>query len=268
MAILLNDNLDVAAVKPTDNRYGPHDTLVAAKAAISPTRRYIGLTVGIVTGGTVDEYWFKSGILDVDLVAKEIVSTAGATVNTPAGNIVATDVQAAINELDTEKVAKAGDTMTGALNLPSNGLVVGTTQLVVSGGNVGIGTTLAPAYKLEVNGSFAATTKSFVIDHPTNSDMKLRYGSLEGPENGVYVRGRCRGNFIELPDYWTKLVDPLSITVSLTAIGKYQSLCVLNIEHNVVTIANENVLDQHVDCFYVVYGERADVAKLVVEIDK
>ncbi len=37
--------------------------------------------------------------------------------NTPAGSISATEVQAAINELDTEKVAKAGDTMTGALNI-------------------------------------------------------------------------------------------------------------------------------------------------------
>ena len=37
--------------------------------------------------------------------------------NTPAGAISATEVQSAINELDTEKVAKAGDTMTGALNI-------------------------------------------------------------------------------------------------------------------------------------------------------
>ena len=37
-------------------------------------------------------------------------------------------------------VAKTGDTMTGTLNLPSNGLAVGTSQLVVSGGNVGVAT--------------------------------------------------------------------------------------------------------------------------------
>ena len=47
------------------------------------------------------------------------VTPASAITNTPAGNIVATDVQAAINELDTEKVAKAGDTMTGPLTTPS-----------------------------------------------------------------------------------------------------------------------------------------------------
>ncbi len=47
------------------------------------------------------------------------------------------DISSAI----TARVAKTGDTMTGTLNLPTNGLIVGTNQLVVSGGNVGIGTT-------------------------------------------------------------------------------------------------------------------------------
>jgi sorbitol-specific phosphotransferase system component IIA len=119
-------------------------------------------------------------------------------------------------------------------------------------------------YTLEVNGSFAATTKSFVIDHPTKSGMKLRYGSLEGPENGVYVRGRLTGsNVIELPDYWTGLVDPESITVNLTAVGRRQDLWVDDIKDNTVVVGGEEV-----DCFYTVYAERVDVEKLVVELHK
>ena len=39
---------------------------------------------------------------------------ASEVVNTAAGNIVATDVQAALNELDTEKAARAGTNFTGA----------------------------------------------------------------------------------------------------------------------------------------------------------
>ena len=51
--------------------------------------------------------------------------------------------------------------------------------------------------------------------------MKLRHGSLEGPENGVYIRGRLKdNNTIELPDYWTGLVDEKTITVNLTPIGR------------------------------------------------
>jgi hypothetical protein len=43
--------------------------------------------------------------------------TAASVTFTPAGNLAATDVQAALVELDTEKVAKAGDVMTGNLQI-------------------------------------------------------------------------------------------------------------------------------------------------------
>jgi hypothetical protein len=43
-------------------------------------------------------------------------------------------------------VAKAGDAMTGTLNLPANGLIAGGSQLVLSGGNVGIGTATPEAF--------------------------------------------------------------------------------------------------------------------------
>ena len=124
------------------------------------------------------------------------------------------------------------------------------------------------AGNLTLTGALSATTKSFLIEHPTKPNMKLRYGSLEGPENGVYVRGRLKGNKIELPDYWTKLVDPESITVNLTAIGKHQDLYVKSIENNTITVANSNLVAKSIDCFYVVYGERCDVAKLDVETAK
>jgi hypothetical protein len=122
-------------------------------------------------------------------------------------------------------------------------------------------------YALEVNGAFAATTKSFVINHPTKPDMKLRYGSLEGPENGVYVRGRLKGsNKIELPDYWIGLVDEDTITVNLTPIGKHQKLYVDDVADNTIVVGNGNLLNKEIDCFYTIFAERKDVEKLEVEI--
>ena len=46
-------------------------------------------------------------------------SVASSVTFTPTGNVASTDVQAAIAEVDSEKVAKAGDTMTGLLKVPS-----------------------------------------------------------------------------------------------------------------------------------------------------
>jgi hypothetical protein len=129
-------------------------------------------------------------------------------------------------------------------------------------GSVGIGTN-NPTYKLQVVGSFAATTKSFVIDHPTKPNYKLRYASLEGEENGVYVRGRTTENIIELPEYWTELVDKDSITVNLTPIGN-KHIWIEEINNNKVYIDS----DSSIDCFYTVFAERKDVEKLIVEIQE
>lgn len=129
---------------------------------------------------------------------------------------------------------------------------------------VGIGVT-NPAYDLEIAGEISATTKSFLIDHPTKPGMKLRYGSLEGPENGVYVRGMLSGkNTIELPEYWTKLIDFDSITVNLTPMSRFAQLYVEKIEDNKVYIADVNM--NPIKCFFTVWAERIDTPKLQVEI--
>ena len=69
MAILLNDNLNIAAPKPTDARFGPYADLGTAKTSVPSYQRYIGLTVGVGINPTV-EYWWKSGVADTDLIEK------------------------------------------------------------------------------------------------------------------------------------------------------------------------------------------------------
>jgi hypothetical protein len=128
---------------------------------------------------------------------------------------------------------------------------------------VGIGLT-NPAYELEIVGELSATNKSFVIDHPTKPGMKLRYGSLEGPENGVYVRGQLTGeNVIDTPDYWRGLVYEDTFTVHLTPIGKYQQLYVEKIEDYKVYISYSD--NSPINCYYSIWAERKDVPKLIVE---
>jgi len=170
------------------------------------------------------------------------------------------------------------DTITSSSNLTYDGsqlslngsFLVDTTGLTYSlyiddsTGYIGINNP-NPAYNLEVNGSFAATDKSFLIDHPTKEGMKLRHGSLEGPEHGVYVRGRLKGeNIINLPDYWVKLVDLDTVTVQLTPVGDIncyiEDMDLDNLQIQ-VNVSGGGLAD----CFYLVQAERKDIDKMTFE---
>ena len=112
-----------------------------------------------------------------------------------------------------------------------------------------------------------AKTKNFIISHPSKKGKNLVYACLEGPENGVYVRGTLKGSdTIVLPDVWKKLVDKKSITVSLTPIGSHQELIVKGIQNNKVVIQSRAGIP--IECYYHVFAERKDVPKLITEVDK
>jgi hypothetical protein len=115
-------------------------------------------------------------------------------------------------------------------------------------------------------GTLYAVAKSFRIPHPTKSGKMLVYGVLEGPENAVYARGRLTNNtVIELPDYWMKLVDMDTISVTITPVGRHQKLYVKRIEENRIYIGNENIFSTSTDFYFMVLAERKDIAKLQVE---
>jgi len=118
---------------------------------------------------------------------------------------------------------------------------------------------------LDVSGALTATTKSFDIEHPTKEGKRLHHGSLEGPEHGVYIRGRLEGDVIELPDYWLGLVDEDTITVQLTPNKGFQQIYVDHIEDNKVYVGTQT--DTAIDCFYFIQAERKDIDKVEVEYD-
>jgi hypothetical protein len=112
----------------------------------------------------------------------------------------------------------------------------------------------------------ATRAKPFVIDHPTKPDKKLVHVALEGPENGVYVRGRLTNEeHIMLPEYWVNFVDEDSITVQLQPVGHSQNLVIQCIRNNLISIKESS--DVQIDCYYHVYGTRKDIEKLKVEVN-
>jgi len=161
-----------------------------------------------------------------------------------------------------------------------NGSIQPTRAILDSNGNFGIGSGISSvpsrfyvsgnsilqgdvtvSGNTTITGHLSAASKSFLIDHPTQIGKKLQYGSLEGPEHGVFVRGKTNENIINLPNYWASLVDENSISVNLTPIDVFSNIYVVEYNNRrVVTDGNNGNY-----YFYTVYGERKDIPKLTVE---
>ena len=108
--------------------------------------------------------------------------------------------------------------------------------------------------------------KPFDIKHPSKEGYRLRYACIEGPEVGVYCRGRVRGEkIIKLPDYWKDLVDVESISVQLQPIGAHQDVIIKRWDDQFIYLQAQGGLP--VNCFYHVYAARKDVNPLYVEYE-
>jgi hypothetical protein len=137
-----------------------------------------------------------------------------------------------------------------------NGSVEIDENLTVSGSNV----------ISEINAAKSMPAKPFDISHPSKEGQRLRYVSLEGPEIGVYFRGKLTNeNIINLPDYWKDLIHSESISVNLTPYSEYQELYVESIDEHQIIIKNKE--SNSINCYFTVYAERKDMEKLIVEYE-
>jgi hypothetical protein len=163
--------------------------------------------------------------------------------------------------------SKAGIDLKNALNL-GNGATVFNGLLTANGG-ITTPVIISEVCKSDVGifKAVAAPFKQFNIPHPSKPGYRLAHGCLEGPEYGVYFRGKLKDNhFIELPKFWENLINPESITVHLTPSRIYQELYVKSIEWGkIIHIANN--LGGPIECDYIIYAERKDIDKIVVEYE-
>lgn len=100
------------------------------------------------------------------------------------------------------------------------------------------------------------------IQHPLDSNKTLNYAVPYTDQNCIFVRGRVRGNVIELPEVWKELIDPMTISVHLTPIGANQNVIIKRTSSSEIHLQSNGM---PVDCYYLVFAERTDVPPLEVE---
>ncbi len=105
-----------------------------------------------------------------------------------------------------------GGTMTGTLNLPSNGLTVGTNQLVVSSGKVGIGTA-SPASTLDVQGSLSMKVNTITTSTTLNDTHHIVFAN-NSSDIAVTLPAAVSGR-----SYYIKKTSNNTSTVTLTPNG-------------------------------------------------
>jgi hypothetical protein len=164
---------------------------VASVTASAPLASSGGVTPNLSLAGTIGTANGGTGLSSGPTAAGQYLRSTGAGA-WAVGSIAASDLPSL------PYVAKTGDTMTGALNLPVNGLMVGANQLVLSGGKVGIGTPSPTLnYALQVDGGTSSnavygrtgSSTGFGVEGVNNSGALTGSGVHGSSTNGTGVSG-------------------------------------------------------------------------------
>ena len=104
----------------------------------------------------------------------------------------------------------------------------------------------------------SASSKTFIIDHPTDKNKYLVHGCLEGPDVGVYYRGTSKisnNKFteIQLPNYTQKFYD---FTVQITPINDNEEESNINLSSSRVINGKFKVYGKNCEFFWLVHATR------------
>jgi hypothetical protein len=148
-------------------------------------------------------------------------------------------------------------------------------QYILAGGNSNYSVSIANPITPILNNTAGATggvyydstsknlyysaTKTFVIDNPVNPEKYLVHGCLEGPEAGVYYRGKGEITndthvIIELPYYVSSLAANFSVQVSSIFNGRINNYNVSEVIDNKFTVYGNNG-----KFYWMVYGTRQEI---------
>jgi len=108
-----------------------------------------------------------------------------------------------------------------------------------------------------------AGEKTFIIEHPTDTERYLIHACVEGPEAGVYYRGtseileNTNSIIISLPSYANKIAQDFTIQITPIFTGKKRE----KITYEVTEVKDGNfmVYGEPGKFYWHVYGKRATI---------
>lgn len=171
------NNFYITDDEALDARQGPFDSVSEALTFIK--HRYKGLSVYVLSGGSVVEYWFKDGITDGDLIVKSSGGTTGSGI--PHGTASGTDTYTisfasvtGYNDGDAYLVRFTNGNTTGCtLNINSLGAktLYRNNDGALIGGDIVAGGEMLCIYNSTLNGFQAiGTAPNTLLAYITNAD--------------------------------------------------------------------------------------------------
>ena len=207
---------------------------------------------GITGGGT--------GLTSINAGNSFLSSNSAGTALTYRSLLAGTGVTLSINASSVTIASSTGTGTSAYVPLWTDGGTSLTDSIMQQNGSIII-----------VNGSIKALTKSFKIQHPLKPDMYLEHGSLEGPEHGIYQRGRASGYdqvIVELPDYFHALSEnEISVLITPRINANLYVSESNSYSFKVKRINRSFLRKQYIEFDYFVIGERTDI-KLSIEQPK
>lgn len=164
---------------------------------ITPATNIAGLLTtagGLVVNGTANVSGLITANGGLTVAGGQTLTLTGATVtglnafsvvNTPTGTISATDIQTAVNELDNEKLALAGGTITGTLDVNQ------TTQFVGGYGDTGV--TISEPGDINLDGEI--TSMGGGISQFSIMQINTELNTENSDANSI-----LSGGFLEIPN--------------------------------------------------------------------
>ena len=197
--------------------------------------------VGIMVNSLMQNI-FNATFMNIQSVGPIFVTTSKLVSIAGVKILTGTEIRAAIIS-EVGALVRTGGSVYNELTV-KNGIALHNSLLV------------APLAKIPLVLGKCSRDKGFDIPHPIRKGKRLRHICVEGPESAIYIRGKLENeSVIELPDYWNGLVDPETITVTLTPFGRPQSLYIESIPYGrKIIIKSEDGTQPN--CHYNVWANR------------